>query len=147
MKRLAAGLFSLVMLTLPVTLKAEQSRDFGDYTIHYNAFTTDLLTPEIARAYDIRRSSNRVMLNISILKKVMGTSSQPVSARVEATATNLNSQLRKLHIRELNEQGAIYYIAELKVDHKETLKFDLSITPKGADDTYNFTFTQQFFVD
>lgn len=147
MKRFAASLLSLVLLSLPLNLKAEQSKDFGDYTIHYNAFTTDILTPEIARAYDVRRSSNRVMLTVSILKKVMGTSARPVGARVEATATNLNSQLRKLDIREIREQGAIYYLAVLKVDHKETLKFELSITPEGADNTYNFSFTQQFFVD
>ncbi len=147
MTRFAAALFTSLILTLPLSVKAEQAKDFGDYTIHYSAFTTDILSPEVAKIYGIRRSSNRVLLNISVLKKVMGTSAQPVPARIEATATNLSSQLRELDVRRVNEQGAIYYLAELKVDHKETLKFDLSVTPEGAEDTYNFSFTQQFFVN
>lgn len=146
MTRMTASLLCLVLAILPLTLKAEQSRDFGDHTVHYSAFTTDILSPEVAKSYGIRRSSNRILLNISVLKKVMGTSARPVRAAVKATATNLSAQLRELEMRELNEHGAIYYIGELKVDHKETLKFDLAITPEGAEDTFNFSFTQQFFV-
>lgn len=147
MTRSTAGMLCLVLAILPLTLKAEQARDFGDYTVHYSAFTTDILSPEVAKAYAIRRSSNRILLNISILKKAMGTSAQPVRAAVKATATNLSSQLRELEMRELNEHGAIYYIGELKVEHGETLKFDLAITPHDADDTFNFSFTRQFFVN
>lgn len=146
MSRIAAGMVCLALAILPLSLKAEQSRDFGDFTVHYSAFTTDILSPEIANSYGIRRSSNRVLLNISVLKKVIGTSAQPVRAAVKAAATNLISQLRELKMRELNEHGAIYYIGDLKVDHGETLKFDLAVTPEGADGTYNFSFTQQFFV-
>ncbi|MEX2524746.1 MAG: DUF4426 domain-containing protein, partial [Gammaproteobacteria bacterium] len=133
MTRTAAGILCLAMGILPLTLKAEQSRDFGDYTVHYSAFTTDILSPEVAGSYGIRRSSNRILLNISVLKKVMGTSAQPVRAAVKATATNLSSQLREVEMRELNEHGAIYYIGELKVEHGETLTFDLAITPHDAD--------------
>ncbi len=146
MTRMTASLLCLVLAILPLTLKAEQSRDFGDYTVHYSAFTTDILSPEVAKSYGIRRSSNRILLNISVLKKVMGTSGRPVRAAVRATATNLSAQLRELEMRELNEHGAIYYIGELKVEHRETLKFDLAITPEDAGDTFNFSFTQQFFV-
>lgn len=140
------GMVCLALVILPLTLKAEQSRDFGDFTVHYSAFTTDILSPEIAKSYGIRRSSNRILLNISVLKKIMGTSARPVRAAVKAAATNLSSQLRELEMRELNEQGAIYYIGDLKVDHGETLKFDLAVTPEGTDDTFNFSFSQQFFV-
>ncbi len=146
MRNVAASTLCLILAFLPLSLQAEQSRDFGDYTVHYSAFTTDILSPEIARSYGIRRSSNRILLNISVLKKVMGTSAQPMRSRVTATATNLSAQLRELEMREINEHGAIYYVGELRIEHRETLKFDLAITPEDTDETFNFSFTEQFFV-
>jgi hypothetical protein len=129
------------------TVNADQSKDFGDYTIHYSAFTTDVLTPDVARMYGISRSKNRALLNISVLKKVMDASIKPVRATVDATATNLSGQLKTFEIRELSDQGAIYYIAEAQVNHRETLKFSLAVTPEGEENTYHFSFDQQFFTD
>ena len=31
---------------------AEQSKDFGDFVVHYNALSTDFLNPATAKAYD-----------------------------------------------------------------------------------------------
>ena len=140
-------LLAILMSTTIFTVSAEQSKSFGDYTVHFSAFTTDILTPEVARSYRISRSKNRSLLNISVLKKVMGTPGTPVSARVEATATNLSAQLRELDVRELREHGAIYYIAETTVNNKETLKYTLTITPEGETESYSFTFQQQFFTE
>jgi hypothetical protein len=125
---------------------AEQSSTFGDYTVHYSAFTTDILTPEVAKAYGIQRSKSRALLNISVLNKVMGTTGQPVRARVQASATNLSSQLRQLSVRELNDGGAIYYLAETAVADGETLKFSITVTPEGSTATTTVTFDQQFFT-
>ncbi len=140
-------ILSLAFLLFATTVNAEQSKDFGDYTIHYSAFTTDVLTADVARTYGITRSKNRALLNISVLKKVMDASIKPVKASVDASATNLSAQLKSLEIRELNDQGAIYYITETQVNHRETLKFNLSITPLGEQNTYRFSFDQQFFTD
>ena len=135
------------LAALSVPANAEQSQTFGDYTVHYSAFTTDILTKEIAKSYRIPRSKNRALLNVSVLKKVMETTAMPVRAEITATATNLSAQLRKLKMRELNEHGAIYYIAETAVDHKETLKYELTITPEGASKAFSVSFQQQFFTD
>ena len=137
----------LLLSTMIVTVNAEQAKNFGDYSIHYVALTTDILSPEVAKSYNITRSKNRVLLNISVLKKIMGTASQPVRAKVIANATNLTSQLKKFEVRELSNQGAIYYIAETSVNHRETLKYNLSITPEGEENTYTFSFQQQFFTE
>lgn len=137
----------LALLLTVFSVQAEQAKDFGDYTIHYSAFTTDILTPEVAKSYNIPRSKNRVLLNISVLKKIMGTTGQPVKAKIQATATNLSAQLRQLEVRELNDHGAIYYIAETTVTHKETLKFNISALPEDAKVPFVFSFQQQFFVD
>ena len=147
MTRSAAYAIGFLLSVLPLLACAEQSESFGDYTIHYSAFTTEMLTPEVAKSYNIQRSKNRAMLNVSVLKKVMGTTGQPVKASVNATATNLSSQLRELQMRELTEQGAIYYIAETPVNNGETLKYTLTVLPEGEQQAHTFSFQQQFFTD
>ena len=141
-------IFLSVVFTIMVEpVNAEQSKDFGDYTIHYNAFTTDILSPSIAKSYRITRSKNRALLNISILKKVMGTNVTPSKAVVIASATNLTNQLRELKFREVLEEGAIYYLAELPVNNGETLKFSINVIPAGETGAYKFSFQEQFITN
>lgn len=147
MNRTLASLVSSLLLVAAAPVMAEQSRSFGDYTVHYSAFSTDILSPEVAKSYQISRSKNRALLNVSVLKKVMGTTGQPVKAEVKATATNLSAQLRELEVRELTEHGAIYYIAQTTVNDEETLRYELSVKPEGEEMPFNFSFQQQFFTD
>ena len=44
-------------------------QEFGDFQVHFNAIRTDQLTPEIARAYSIERGADRVLLNVTLLRK------------------------------------------------------------------------------
>ena len=135
----------LVILHVPLAM-GERADSYGVYAIHYNALTTDLIEPSVARAYGIIRSKNRALVNVAVLKKVMGTAGQPVTANVKVTATNLNSQLRNIKMRELNESGAIYYIGEFPVNHEETLSFVLDVTPAGETASHTTTFEQQFIT-
>jgi hypothetical protein len=147
MNRATVFLLSMLLAIIPPAASAEQAKVFGDYTVHYSAFTTDVLTPEVAKSYQIPRSKNRALLNISVLKKLMGTTGQPVKASVKATATNLSAQLRELEVKELAEHGAVYYIAQATVANEETLRYDISITPEGEAAPFTFSFDQQFFTE
>ena len=147
MSRISTMFIAVLLMMTGLPVNAEQSRAFDDYTVHYAAFTTDILSPEVARLYKIRRSKNRALINISVLKKVMGTTGQPVRAQVEVAATNLSRQLKSLKARELSSNGAIYYIAETAVNNAETLNFDLTIVPEGESEALSLSFQQQFFTD
>ncbi len=74
----------------------DTQKDFGDLEVHYNAIRTDQLTPEVARAYGIERSPNRVLLNVAMLTKTPGGAAKPVDGTVSASAHNLNGQLKSL---------------------------------------------------
>ena len=140
--------FAVWMILLPVTAQAEQYKTFGDYTVHYSAFTTDNMMPAMARSYKIPRSKNRVMVNISIMKHQTNSSfGEPVKSQIEGTATNLSLQLRELSMREIIEQGAIYYIADTPVSNKETLKFNFIITPEGESSSYTLSYQEQFYTE
>ena len=138
--------FTLLLAMTPFAVHAEQSQSFGDYVIHYNAFATGDLSPAIAKTYGITRSKNRALLNVTVLKKMLGTTGQPVNATIKATATNMNRQLQMLDTREVHEGNAIYYLAEVNVSDQETMEFNIDVTPTGHDQTAHIQFRQQFFT-
>ena len=123
------------------------SADIGDYVVHFSAQTTDQLPQEVARAYNIVRSANRAMLNVSVIRKSDNAS---VAASVEVSTRNLTGQLKNVSMRKIEEPGetaAIYYIGETSVANRETLVFDISVTPEGTETASDVRFKQEFYVD
>jgi hypothetical protein len=139
------ALAALMALAAP-SARAEQSVSLGEYTVHYNALNTDALLPEVAQRYGISRSKTQALLNIAVLKSVAGTTAQPVTARVEARARNLNNQLTNLDMREVKDQGAIYYLGTTRVNDGDTLTFTVTVTPEGKGQPVGVEFSQQFFT-
>jgi len=134
--------------TVPQAKPAEAtSEDIGDYIVHFSAQSTDQLPQDVARAYDIVRSKNRAMLNVSVIRE---SDNQSVPATVTVKATNLTGQLKNITMRKIEEPGdtaAIYYIGETAVANRETLLFDIRVKPEGEDNAYDVRFKRQFYTD
>jgi len=141
-----AWLACLALFCLPQAASAENSKEFGNYVVHYNALMTDMLPPPVARQYHITRSRHRGMLNIVVLKKVLGTTGQPVPAFVDVGAVNLAMQTKGIRMREIRDGNAIYYIGDFGVANEETLKFDIKVRPVGTLDDFEFSFSQDFYT-
>jgi len=141
-------LFILCLFLINSPLWAENLTIFPPYTIHHNAFTTDFLSPEIARSYHIKRSKNQAMINISIIKNQskenIGTA---VTANVKVIAKNLLGQLTTLEIREIKEADAVYYIADFPVSHRALLRFDIQVQAEKKGQYLNTRLQQEFFTD
>lgn len=118
--------------------------DIGDHVVHFSAQSTDLLPPEIARAYSIVRSKNRAMLNVSVIE---AATESPVTADVIVKTVNLTGQLKNVTMRKIEEGDAIYYIGETPVANQETLIFDISVRPDGVERASNVRFKRQFYTD
>ena len=118
--------------------------DIGDHIVHFSAQSTDQLPPEVARAYGIVRSKNRAMLNVSVLKE--GTTTA-VPADITIRTVNLAGQLKNVTMRKIQEQEAIYYIGETAIANRETLIFNISITPEGATEASDVRFTREFYTN
>ena len=82
------------------------------------------------------------MLNVSVIKE--GTTTA-VTADVTVKTVNLAGQLKNVTMRKIQEQDAIYYIGETAVANRETLIFNISITPEGATEASDIRFTRQFY--
>lgn len=131
--------------TVPEAQPAGNSfADIGDYVVHFSALSTDQIPPEVARAYNIVRSKNRAMLNVSILDQA---TSKSVSGTVTVKTRNLTGQLKNVIMRKIQEQDAIYYIGEIPVANRETLVFDIAVTPDGESEPSELRFQRQFYSD
>ena len=118
--------------------------DIGDHVIHFSAQSTDQLPPDVARAYNIVRSKNRAMLNVSVLEDA---TDKAVSAEVTVKTVNLTGQLKNVTRRKIEEGEAIYYIGETPVANQETLIFDISVRPEGVAEASDVRFKRQFYTD
>lgn len=131
--------------TVPVAERAEASSiDIGDHVVHFSAQLTEQLPPEIAQTYNIVRSKNRAMLNVSVISEQSGTS---VPATVSVKTVNLTGQLKNINMRKIQEQEAIYYIGETQISNRETLVFDIRVLPDGESDPADLRFKRDFYTD
>ncbi len=137
-------LFVLAATSFAIPAFGQQSVSFDGYTVHYNALSTSQLTPQVAQAYGIQRSSSRALLNITVLD----ANDEPTEARVTANARNLTGQRREIDMRKIAEgDDAIYYIGEFRVNNMETFDFTVDVRPEGADKPIEVTFRQQFYTE
>jgi hypothetical protein len=143
---LLRALFILALSLTSLNSYAENSKEFGDYVVHYNAFRSDTISAEVAKQYNLARANNRVLINIAVLKKVMNTTGKPTSSTVTGHASNLTGQLKKLEFKEITEGNAIYYLAETKISDGEFLKFDVKILPEGETKAARLQFDKRFFT-
>ncbi|HYM35360.1 MAG TPA: DUF4426 domain-containing protein [Steroidobacteraceae bacterium] len=122
--------------------------ELGAYELHFNAVRSDTLAPEIARAYGIERSKNRVMLNVTVLHKDAASAARkPVEAAIRVDARNLNGQIKNMEIRRVNEGDAIYYIGETGIAGPEILVFDIKATPTNESAALTAQLRREFFSD
>lgn len=131
----------LLLITIPFSSYAENVTKFGDYVIHHTALPTDILLPEVARAYKIKRSKNRGMINIVVQHKGKG-----IRAKVTGTGVNLNSQLKHLKFEEIIDADVTYYISSFRVTNKETINFDIKVQPQDAKNSHTIKFKKEFYT-
>ena len=120
------------------------SANIGDHVVHFSALSTDQLPPEVARNFNIVRSKNRAMLNVAVIQE---SDSKPVTALVTVKTVNLTGQLKNIAMQRKNEGEAIYYIGQVTIANRETLIFDISVTPDGVEEASEVRFKRQFFTD
>jgi hypothetical protein len=133
-------------LLTPLSALADTTKVDG-YTIHHNAFTTDTLTPEVAKAYGIQRSKYRGMLVVTVLKDRHGSPGTSVPARIEAKSVSLTGQTARMPMREVKDQKADYYLTDFPVHNQETKHFVIEVTPQGSHKTFKAEMTQEFFTE
>lgn len=122
MKRAAVAVLAFVA----GTLSAEQKQAFGDYEVHYSVFNPSFLRAEVAERYDVVRGRDKAVVNVSILHE-----ERSVAVPVTGTLKNLLGQLQPLDFREVTEGEAVYYLATLTYQDRDTLRFEITADLPG----------------
>ena len=142
--RYLSFIYGLLLASLALTSHAEQAIYSPKYDIHYNAFNTMMVPPEVAQSYGFTRARNRALLNISVLDS---SSKKALPAVVTGTRTNIVGQLLPLEFVQIKEQNAIYYIAQLRFTEEEMWRFELQIQPDLNADAIPLKFSQTFYLE
>ncbi|WP_299490404.1 DUF4426 domain-containing protein [uncultured Shewanella sp.] len=124
---------------------AEQKQTIGNYDIHYVAFDSTFLTPQIAKAYDLKRSRYTGIVNISVLNN-SSADLEAVPVELSGTASNLLDTRKNLKFKEIKEGKAIYYIAEIPYRDDQEITFDINVKYKSKLNT-KLKFKHKFYVD
>ncbi|MFB2905885.1 DUF4426 domain-containing protein [Aeromonas jandaei] len=136
-----AWMSCLLALLMTLPLRAEQMKELGPWQVHYNAFNSSFLTPEVAKTYGLERSRYNGIINIAVQDKQ--GKAQAVS--VIGEAKNLTGTIRNLSFQEVKEGDAIYYLATLPYRNEDTYQFTMKIMGGGQQQI--LTFQQTFYVD
>lgn len=146
-KRFFATLVVITSLLVSPLSNAEQMVSHGDYMIHYNAFNSSFIQPDVAQSYGIKRSKTKGLLNISVLQKQADGTTKPASAIVKGEVVNLISQKQALSFQKVDETNALYYIGDFGFTDDQVLRFSLQVQPDPNQPAYSINFEQRFYVD
>lgn len=122
---------------------SKNSMEYQNHIVYFNAFPTDSLPPVMTKQYGLKRSKNYAMINISVMEKSAGVPTGVKSA-VTGTLKNLLGQSRTIEFREIKEGQAIYYIAQIGVQSREVVNFNIEIMPDGGHEKYEIKFSKKF---
>jgi hypothetical protein len=133
-----------VSLFIMTNASAENMKKLGSMNVHYMAIGSTFFTPEIAKAYGITRSRYNGLINISVLDNTKaGNPAKAVS--INGQAKNNLGQFKDLEFKEVKEENAIYYLAQVSYNNEEILHFTLQINDGSEQQTLKFS--QKFYVD
>ena len=133
----------------PIASSVEFDDGSHSYELLYSLVPSTFLSDSVAASYGITRANNRALINVSLREKLSGDAadeSREQSARISGSYSDL-IQKKPLEFREVREQGAIYYIAEFRHGDRETLRFDLAVTPANGSAEQRVSFTRTLYVD
>lgn len=145
MKHVLTSILAALVIVVGVSdVKAEQSKRLGPWEVHYNAFNSTLLRPEMAKQYQLSRSETLATLNISVLDATaVGKPAQQVE--ISGYVMNPLSQQQTLEFNEIIEGEAVYYLAQTRFSNLETLRFFITI--KQGNQTQELRFHKEFWAN
>ena len=141
MNLLKLAAFALILFSF--NSNAEQKITKGNWDIHYIAFPSSFIEPEIAKQYQLQRSKYLSIINISVLDNENNDKAQ--NAYVSGTAKTLLGQNTKLDFVKVTEGKATYYLAQVQYVDREVYNFEINV--QQGDRTETIKFQQMFYVD
>lgn len=142
-----AILIALVLLLTANLAAAEQFVEDKQYIVHYSAFNSTLVKPEIAKAYGLTRSRQRGLVNISVQRKMPEGMPKAITAQLKGYTGQLGGSEIPLKFKLITEGDAVYYLAEFRTGNGDKLNFDITVQTHLDHAPIKIDFSQAFFPD
>lgn len=139
---------AFLLLTVNTQSVAEPSPQgtvaFDHYELHYSVFNSTFLQEDVAAIYGIKRSGYESLINISVTRK---GEYGGLPAALSGTVTNLMQQQKMLEFIEIKEQGAVYYLAPVRISGEELVNFVINVTPENETQSLQAKFATKLYSD
>ncbi len=132
----------LFALLLSFAATAEQKQQLGNWDVHYMLMPTTLLDTDVAKNYQLSRSRNYQLLNISVLNS---KDQQAQQVELSGSATNLAGQRQQLAFKPIKEGAALYYLAGVEARSEQKITIELTI--RQGNETQILKFTQDVYPE
>ena len=148
MKRLISAtlLMFASALALAQSGPAQSPQRFGDLLVHHNTFNSSYLQPEIAAAAGLQRGPRQGVVNIAV-QRLTDDGIEVVDARVEGTVKNLIQQTTPLKFIRIQEEEAIYFVANYGAAQRGLLQFEVRVQADDNAPVHTVRFQQEFHPD
>ncbi len=145
--KITAWLFKLSLVLFSVNVLAQDniSYEMKDHIVYYNVFNSSLITPKVARSYNLIRAKDRVYLNVAVVKKSGGYGFAP--KKLSGIYRNLMQQRYPLEFIEIKEATATYYLAPIRFNNEDILHLDITVQAEEDSKEETFTITKKLYLD
>lgn len=122
--------------------KGGQFKTFHKWEVHYIAFPSTILKPEIAKHYGLKRSDYSGVVNISVLNKSDKKAQKVV---ISGVAKNLIGHKETLEFKQIVEGESIYYLAPIEFSNEELYRFEIHL--QQGKQKEKLVFQQKFYAN
>ncbi len=126
---------------------AEQAVETDRYIIHYNAFNSSIVAPEVAQQHGLIRSRFTAMMNVAVFEKLPEGKQKAVSAIIHAKAANLMQQTQEISFQPIQEGEALYYIGSFTFGNEEIMHLTIDVQPDPNQAATTIRFDQKFYAE
>ena len=136
----------LTLLLMSSFSWGEQKVVENGYEVHFNAFNSSFVTPEVAAANDIIRSKVRALVNVAVFE-INDDGKTAVPATLTGQASNLLGQMQTINFSPIKEGDALYYIGGFRFSEAERMTIKLSVRANPNTPVIETSFTQTFYTE
>ncbi|SDT05092.1 protein of unknown function [Halopseudomonas xinjiangensis] len=123
-----------------------QPQRFGDLLVHYNLLNSSYLDPEIAANAGLARGPTHGVLTL-LVQRDTPEGKVPVDARVSGTVSNLLQQSQPIEFIRIQEDEAIYFVANYTAAQRGVLRFEVNVQAEEGATVHTLRFQQEFHPD
>jgi hypothetical protein len=141
-------LCALMIFASPLALaqvSAEPQR-FGDLLVYRTLFNSSFLQPDVAANTGLERGPNVGVVNILVQRQ---TPEGPVhvDAQLSGTVRNMLGQSQDLDFIRIQEEEAIYFVANYRAAQRGVLRFTVTVQGEDGGQQHQMQFQQEFHPD